>query len=254
VHRGGVILQKGHNNTKPIETMAWITLSAIYDEDFRGGTYRFSHVTEQALAYEWPTTLTLDSAATIQTPPLAQAPLIVLRPHAHHHTRATDDENPRRGDGRVVRARDTRRVTLLAADGTRWEEYEHRQQGTVSRRFHLDPESDMVMLSHPSPIVTYRIHTASGRLSRAEDCLLMSYISCVPTLLDLRPGAAEAGRPDPVERLQRSRLHSIQKQLADQRVVIDLGRRVATYHPLSWRAIDALVPDGCPSPCPDSSI
>ena len=211
--------------------MAWITLTAIYDEDFRGGTYRFSHVTETPLSYQWPTTLTLGSASEMTPPPLAQAPLLALRANAHRRPAVPDED-----DRRAVRAREAPRLILMAADGTRWEEYEHRQRGTVSKRFHLDPDSDMVMLHHTSPIVTYRVHPTSGRLARAEDCLLLSYISCLPTLLDFRPDRTD----DAIERLQRTRLCSLPKQLADQRVVIDLGHRVATYRPLSWRAIDAM--------------
>jgi hypothetical protein len=258
-------------------SMPWTTLVGVYDEDYRGDAYTFSHVSELSLpphpASAWPSTLTLGVASRMQPPPLERCPMLALRPHA------------RAGPAR------SRRVVFIASNGMRWEEQaDGRCDVPCARRYHVDEDSGMIMLHHTSPIVTYRARAEDGRLAREDECHVLSDITWLPpTLLpgwedpeeeDVEDKANQGRRNqnnshhhqnhppnsnrkrrqrahrdateqaqdlEPadhnrhiLERLRRARTRSIQKQISDQRLVLHLGCRVATYHVASWRAVDLM--------------
>lgn len=163
--------------------------------------WEFDGVVEVAVRREWPTFLTVASAAMPTAVPMDRVPLVLLS---------------ERG-----------RTTAYSANGSAWDctGARHRR----SSRYHA--EGDLIMLHFESPVVTYAMQGATGRLALAGSCLVLSDIMCMPRRVAL----------EDVAFLRRQRAKSIRKQLRDQRVVVDLGDgRAATYALDTWARVDSV--------------
>jgi hypothetical protein len=168
-------------------------------------TWEFDGVVEIAVRREWPAFLTVASAAAMMPSsaavPMDRVPLVLLS---------------ERG-----------RTTAYSANGSAWDctGARHRR----SSRYHA--EGGLIMLHFESPVVTYTMQGATGRLALAGSCLVLSDIMCMPRRVAL----------EDVAFLRRQRAKSIRKQLRDQRVVVDLGDgRAATFVLNTWARVDSI--------------
>lgn len=264
--------------TSPSITTAsspWPIPVAVYDEDYRGGTFRLSHVvTRYTQPFHWPTTLTLDSTSSRHTwsPTLLSAPLVILRPFSMR--RRFDDawsrslsasHNLHTSLRHHPLPKQARRQRVIAANGDEWEEAEeekedrqedtekedtptknqnkfqghrNRNHAAVIRQHppilhHIERETGNTMLHFYSPLVTYVLHSATGRLHIDGVCWVLSDMACMPE--HISRGA--------IERMKELRANSIRKQARDHRVVIDLGNRSTTFLAESWSLRDSLRAD-----------
>ncbi len=237
----------------------WPIPVPVYDEDYRDGSFRFSHVvTRHTAPFRWPNTLTLESAGTIRAPALMSAPLVILRPFNMRHRYDSRWYQPSSAQCSLyvsVRHPKDQRQRVIATNDDEWEEHEEerpqerggsavhpptqitptpcstpvRPPPTVLH--HMDPETGNAMLHFYSPLVTYALHPASGCLHLDSVCWVLSDITCMPERIHRAT----------IERMKALRASSIKKQQRDHRVVVDLGgERAATFVAESWTARDSL--------------
>lgn len=231
----------------------------VYDEDYRDGSYRLSHVvTRHTAPFRWPNTLTLESAGTLRAPALMSAPLVILRPFSMRHRYDARWYQSASGDLYVSarhRQEEGQRQRVIATNDDEWEEQQQadprQERSNVSAPrittplfstpirpppavlHHIERETGNTMLHFYSPLATYALHRASGRLHLDSVCWVLSDITCMPERIHRAT----------VERMKALRATSIKKQQRDHRVVVDLGERAATFVAESWTARDSLCAD-----------
>ena len=241
----------------------WPIPVAVYDEDYRDGSFRLSHVvTRYTAPFHWPNTLTLDSSSRLaRSPALMSAPLVILRPFDMRHRydarwsqSASAPHNLHVSLRHCQRhtppqQREWKRQRVIATNSDEWEEMgqaEHQWKAAAAAAssdtvvhphpsvlHHIERETGNAMLHFYSPLVTYVLHRATGRLRIDSVCWVLSDITCMPENINRST----------IERMKELRSDSIKKQARDHRIVVDLGERSATFLAESWTPRDSLRAD-----------
>jgi hypothetical protein len=232
------------------QQLPWNSPVCVYDWDRRTASFVFTCVEERPVPCAWPQVLTLETSARIRRMDgLTHLPFVVLwyegrvvaRFSASGEMSGDNNNNSKfdSADGRKRRRRENNNHRESSSSSSLCYSCYEEKDG------HPDG-SALILVQFESPVVTYRMNAHTGRLMFAGGCGMMSRALSAPRRI-------KGGEDPELARMLHGRRCLIKKQLADQRVAIDLGNRIATYAAPSWRAVNLLLARGCGGDDNDSS-